>query len=81
MLDYITIRNGNAYVDRSKMSSMSTRKANLGVTTIRNENVRGLDVPMHNPLRVCRVQRICNFCPQLQQLLDRERFSGEPVLQ
>jgi hypothetical protein len=54
---------------------------NLRVTTIRNKNVCGLDVTVNNSLRVRRVQRICNFRPQLQQLLDREGPSSESMLQ
>ena len=35
----------------------------------------------HNSLRVGGIQRIHNFCSQLQNLLDSERLSAYPVLQ
>ena len=50
-----------------------TKVQNLGVPAIGDENVRGLDVPMNDSLRVRGVQRIGNFGPQFQQLLDRRK--------
>ena len=54
---------------------------NLCFSTIRHENVRGLDVPMNDPFEMCGIQRIRNLCPKLQQLLDRQRFSAQPMFQ
>src|SRR5579862_2323403 len=51
------------------------------MSAIRNENVRGLDVPVHYPPGVCGVQRIYNLGSQLQQLLDTERLAANPVLE
>ena len=51
---------------------------NLGVAAIGNEDVRGFDVPVHDPLGVCGVQCINNLGSQLQQLLDGERLAIYP---
>jgi hypothetical protein len=46
---------------------------NLRVSPIRHENIRGLDIPVHDSFRVRRIQRVRNFNPPLHQLLDRHR--------
>jgi hypothetical protein len=44
---------------------------NLGLSTAGQEDIGRLDIPVHDPLRVGRVQGIGNLYPQLQQLLDQ----------
>ena len=51
------------------------------MAAIGNEDVRGLDVPVHNPLGVCGVQRIDNLGSQLQQLFGGERLAADSVLE
>jgi hypothetical protein len=46
-----------------------------------HENIRGLDVPVHDPFRVRRVQRVRNLDSQLQQRFHFQRTPGDPVLQ
>ena len=58
-----------------------TEVQDLGLTTIRHENVRGLDVAVHDALRVCRLQPVGNLNPQLQHFLRLEQFPAQELLQ
>ena len=63
-----------AYLGQAKIQ-------NLRLAASRHENVCWLDVAMHDPLRVGRVQRIGDFRRQLKHLFERQRLSAEQMLQ
>ena len=52
---------------------------NLRLTSIRDEDVRGLDVPMDDALRVCRIQCIGDLDAQIEQRFDLQRLASDPV--
>jgi hypothetical protein len=52
---------------------------NLGLTSIRHEDVCGLDVPMDDALRMGRIQRIGDLDAQTEHRLSLQRLAGDPV--
>jgi hypothetical protein len=48
---------------------------NLRLTSIRDEDVRGLDVPMDDALGVCRVESIGNLDAQIEHRFDLQRLA------
>src|SRR5580658_8273559 len=52
---------------------------NLHLSSIRGEYVRGLDVPMDDPLRMCRIQCICNLDAQIEYRLELQRLASDSV--
>ena len=46
-----------------------------------DEQVRGLDVPMHNTCRVCRIEGVRDLDGEREDLLDLHGTSADPVLQ
>src|SRR6266851_1976995 len=52
---------------------------NLRLTSIGNEDVRGLDVPVDDTLRVCRVESIGDLDAQIEHRLDLQRLASDPV--
>jgi len=52
---------------------------NLRLTSIRHEDVRWLDVPVDDALRVRRVERIGDRDAQIEYRLDLQRFASDPV--
>jgi hypothetical protein len=46
-----------------------------------DEDIRRLDVPVHDPLGVGRVQRVGNLDSEREQRIQRQRSLGEDVLQ
>jgi hypothetical protein len=53
----------------------------LRLPAVRDEDVRGLDVPVDDPLAVGGLQRIRHLRSQLQQPLHLQRLAADPVLQ
>ncbi len=53
----------------------------LGMTTIGDKNIPGLDVAMNDALGVCRVQRVGDFDGERQQRVQFHRTPGDQVLQ
>ena len=58
-----------------------TKIQNLGVSAFGDKNVRRLDVAMHDPPGMRRVQRIGNLDGQRQQAIHSERTAPDTVLQ
>ena len=52
---------------------------NLRLTSIRDEDVRGLDVPMDDALRMCRVESVGNLDAQIEHRFDLQRLASDPV--
>ena len=52
---------------------------NLRLTPIRDEDVRGLDVPVDDALRVCGVERIGDLDAQIEHRLDLHRLASDSV--
>ena len=52
---------------------------NLRLTSIRHEDVRGLDVPVDDSLRVCRIQRVRDLDAQIEHRLDLHRLASDSV--
>jgi len=51
------------------------------VATLSNENIRRLDVAVHDSELVCGIQTIGDLGTQVQDLRQRERTPGDAVLQ
>ena len=58
-----------------------TKVENLGVPTLRDENVRGLNVTMNDSLAVGRVECIGDFRGYQEQLFQFHRSAGDVVFQ
>src|SRR5208282_2444927 len=58
-----------------------TKIENLGLTSTRDEDVRRLDVAMHNALRVRRIQRIGDLDAEINRRLNLQRLAGDLVPQ
>src|SRR6266436_6802528 len=56
-----------------------TEIENLRLTSIRDEDVRGLDVPMDDALRMCRVESVGNLDAQIEHRFDLQRLASDPV--
>jgi hypothetical protein len=56
-----------------------TEVENLRLTSISHEDVRGLDVPMDDSLRVCRIESICELDSQIEHRFDLQRLTRDPV--
>src|SRR6266702_3045490 len=54
---------------------------NFGVSTLGNEDVRGLYIPMNDARRVRRVKRVGNLNRKRQEQIGLQRKSGDAVLQ
>src|SRR6266704_2726975 len=54
---------------------------NFCLTSIRHEDIGGLNVPMDDTLSVCRIQRICDLDSQIEHRLDLQRFSSDLVFE
>ncbi len=54
---------------------------NLGVPARGDEQIRGLDVAVHDALGVRRIQRVCDLNAQIEQQIEVERPAGDAVLQ
>jgi hypothetical protein len=52
---------------------------NFRLTSIRDEDVRGLDVAMDDTLRMCRIQCVGNLDSQIEHHFDLQRLAGDPV--
>ena len=52
---------------------------NLRLTSVGYEDVRGLDVPMDDALRVRRIQRIGDLDAQIEHHLDLHRLASDPM--
>src|ERR1700693_5322649 len=52
---------------------------NLRLTSIRDEDVRGLDVPMDDALRMCRVESVGNLDAQIEHRFDLQWLASDPV--
>src|ERR1035438_7432720 len=52
---------------------------NLRLTSIRDEGVRGLDVPMDDSLRMCRIESICDLDSQIEHRIDLQRLASDAV--
>jgi hypothetical protein len=50
----------------------------LRLTSIRDEDVRGLDVAMDDTLRMCRVERVRDLDAQIENRLDLQRLATDP---
>ena len=64
-------------------SCAELRKAkveDLCLASIGDKDVRGLDVPMHDALRVRGVERVSNLNAQLQDLIKGQRLACDAVL-
>ena len=59
----------------------SPKFENLGLTALGNEDVRRLDVPMHDPFRVRGIERIGHFDGQREQGLGVHGLAGDAMLQ
>ena len=51
------------------------------MSAIGHENIRGLDVPMHNALRVCRIERFGDLRSNFQQRVHSKWLCGDAMLQ
>src|SRR5207244_838075 len=51
----------------------------FGLTSFRDEDVGRLDVPMHDPLCMRGVQRVCNLDAPLQEFSGIERAAANPM--
>ena len=49
---------------------------NLRLTSIRDEDVRGLDVPMDDALRMCRVESVGDLDAQIEHRFDLQRLAS-----
>ena len=58
-----------------------TEVEDLRLPAFRDEDVRGLDVAVHDPPRVRRLERVGDLRPQVEQRLELERPGPEPVPQ
>src|SRR5207249_3762598 len=54
---------------------------NLRLTSIRNEDVRWLDVSMDDALRMCCIERVGNLDAEIEHRFDLQRFSTDLVLE
>jgi len=54
---------------------------NLRLTSIRNEDVRWLDVSMDDALRMCCIERVGNLDAEIEHRFDLQRFSSDLVLE
>src|SRR5262249_24369913 len=54
---------------------------NFGVTAFSDKYISRLDVPMDDALRVGRVERIGNFCSQIELHVHAERLAGNQMTQ
>ncbi len=52
---------------------------NLRLTSIRHKDVRWLDVPMDDSLRVCGVERVGDLDAQIEHRFDLQRLASDPV--
>src|SRR6266571_4840907 len=52
---------------------------NLRLTPVRDEDVRGLDVPVDDALRMCCIQRIGNLDTQIEYYFDLQRLASNLV--
>ena len=52
---------------------------NLCLSSIRHEDIRGLDVAMHDALRVRGVQSVRDLNAQIEQSLDLQRLARDPM--
>src|SRR6266478_7971411 len=52
---------------------------NLRLTSIRDEDVRWLDVPMDDALRMCRVESVGNLNAQIEHRFDLQRLAIDPM--
>ena len=51
------------------------------MAAIRDEDVRGLDVPVNDPFDVRSIQAICNLDRQIQDLVRVQRLAQDALLQ
>src|SRR5580692_10571303 len=58
-----------------------TKIEDLGLTSLRDKNIRRLDVAMHNSAGMSRIESIRNLNPQLEQLRNLQRTPLNHVLQ
>src|ERR1700675_3217687 len=56
-----------------------TEVENLRLTSIRHEDVRGLDVPMDYSLRVCGIEGIGELDAQIEHRCDLQRLASDPM--
>src|SRR5207245_5031161 len=54
---------------------------NFRLTSIRNEDVRWLDVSMDDALRMCCIERVGNLDAEIEHRFDLQRFSSDLVLE
>src|SRR5439155_23785394 len=54
---------------------------NLRLSSIRDKDVRGLDVPVDDPLRMCCVQSVGDLDEQIEHRLDLQRVCSDLVLE
>ncbi len=52
---------------------------NLCLTSIRDEDVRGLDVPVDDSFRVCGIERVGDLDAQIEHRFDLQRLASDPV--
>ena len=52
---------------------------NLRLTSIRNEDVRWLDVSMDDALRMCCIERVGNLDAEIEHRFDLQRLSSDSV--
>ena len=58
-----------------------TKVEDLGLPAPRDENVRRLDVPVHDSARVRHIEPIGDLNAELQDLFDVERLAADQMLQ
>jgi hypothetical protein len=54
---------------------------NLRLTSVGDEDIRRLDVPMDDSLRVCRIQGVGDLDAQIEHHLDLQRLARDPMPQ
>src|SRR5208337_4105601 len=58
-----------------------TKVQHLGLASLRDENIGGLDVPMHDALAVRGVERISDLNRQVEQRIDLKRLGFNAMLE
>ncbi len=69
------------YAGRDLSQFRKTEVENLDHARVSDQQIRRLQIPMHDAFVVCRGQSACNLNRQLDRLADRQRAVLQPFLQ